>query len=309
MSTGGVLRIGFAGLDSSHCTAFARILRESEWSRGECGAQITVGWPGSNPDFALSRDRVQGFTEELRGLGTVIVDSLEDLLGCCDAVILGSVDGRQHLSLAERIFAAGKPVFVDKPLAHDLHDAAGIAALGRRWGTRWFSASALRFQAELSSCVAGFDGERILGCDVFGTLREGEGHLQLAWYGIHGLEVLYAVLGGGCVEVRRTRTALGDVTTGVWSDGRVGVFRGLAYEQQAAGWGLTVFGSQSIQQLRLPADYVELVRQIVAFFRGGPVPVSEAEVLELFGFMEAADRSVCAGGVAIRIADCLGAVV
>jgi hypothetical protein len=148
-------------------------------------------------------------------------------------------------------------------------------------------------------------GEQILGCEAFGTLRAGLGHLQLAWYGIHGLEVLYSVMGTGCREVRRVQAASGDVTTGIWGDGRVGVFRGLAYERQAVGWGLTVFGSQSICQVRLPAEYPPLLREIVRFFRGGAAPVSEVEMLELFGFMEAADASLAAGGAAVRVEDCL----
>lgn len=300
-----MLRIGFAGLDSSHCTAFSRILLEGSAAGFPTEARITIGWPGGSADFPMSRDRVQGFTDEMRSLGTVITESLDELLQQCDAVILGSVDGRQHLGLAERIFAAGKPVFVDKPLAHDLADAAQIVRLGRHYGTRWFTASALRFQSQLRACLDELRNERIAGCETFGTLREGPGHLQLAWYGIHGLEVLYAVLGPGCREVRRVRTAGGDLTTGIWEDGRIGVFRGLSYEQQATGWGLTVYGGRSIRQLRLPADYSVLVREIVQFFAGGAAPVSECEALELFGFMEAADISLLAGGAAAGVGECL----
>lgn len=300
-----MLRIGFVGLDSSHCTAFARLLLEDGVPGGSQGARITVGWPGGSPDFPLSRDRVQAFTEELRGLGTVITATVDELLQQCDAVILGSVDGRQHLGLAEQLFAAGKPVFVDKPLAHDLPDAARIALLARRYGTRWFTASALRFQAELRTLLEDLRTEQIVGCETFGTLRAGLGHLQLAWYGIHGLEVLYSVMGTGCREVRRVQTAQGDLTTGIWADGRVGVFRGLAFEQQAVGWGLTVFGSQSIRQVRLPAEYPPLLREILQFFQGGAAPVTEVEMLEVFGFMEAADASLAAGGAAVSVQDCL----
>ncbi len=300
-----MLRIGFVGLDSSHCTAFARLLLEDAAGCEYGGARITAGWPGGSADFPLSRDRVQALTEEMRGLGTVITATVDELLQQCDAVILGSVDGRQHLGLAEQIFAAGKPVFVDKPLAHDLADAVRIALLARRLGTQWFTASALRFQVALRELQQELRGEQILGCEAFGTLRAGLGHLQLAWYGIHGLEVLYSVMGTGCREVRRVQAASGDVTTGIWGDGRVGVFRGLAYERQAVGWGLTVFGSQSICQVRLPAEYPPLLREVVRFFRGGAAPVSEVEMLELFGFMEAADASLAAGGAAVRVEDCL----
>ncbi|MFY8059537.1 MAG: hypothetical protein ACOVRM_17465 [Planctomycetaceae bacterium] len=76
----GMLRIGFVGLDSSHCTAFARLLLEDAAGCEYGGARITAGWPGGSADFPLSRDRVQALTEEMRGLGTVITATVDELL-------------------------------------------------------------------------------------------------------------------------------------------------------------------------------------------------------------------------------------
>ncbi len=75
-----MLRIGFVGLDSSHCTAFARLLLEDAAGCEYGGARITAGWPGGSADFPLSRDRVQALTEEMRGLGTVITATVDELL-------------------------------------------------------------------------------------------------------------------------------------------------------------------------------------------------------------------------------------
>ncbi|HAV30412.1 MAG TPA: oxidoreductase, partial [Planctomycetaceae bacterium] len=46
-----MLRIGFVGLDSSHCTAFARLLLEDAAGCEYGGARITAGWPGGSADF------------------------------------------------------------------------------------------------------------------------------------------------------------------------------------------------------------------------------------------------------------------
>ena len=100
------LRIGFVSLDSSHCTAFTKLLQEAAadpadpW--GLADAAITAGWPGGSPDFPLSRDRVDGFTAEMQSLGVQMVSTVEELLEQVDAVILGAVDGRQHEELAAR---------------------------------------------------------------------------------------------------------------------------------------------------------------------------------------------------------------
>jgi hypothetical protein len=41
------------------------------------------------------------------------------------------------------------------------------------------------------------------------------------------------------------------------------------------------------------------------FFKGGPAPVSIAETLEIFAFMEAAHESKRQKGAAVRVADVL----
>jgi hypothetical protein len=48
-------------------------------------------------------------------------------------------------------------------------------------------------------------------------------------------------------------------------------------------------------------DYEGLVREIVKFFETGKAPVSNADTLEIFAFMDAAQRSKEAGGKPIRV--------
>lgn len=300
------LRIGFACLDSSHCTAFTRLLQDAPKSSADplhyANAQITVGWPGGSPDFPLSRDRVAGFTEEMRQLGVPIADSLDELLEQVDAVILGAVDGRQHVDLARQIFPAGLPVFVDKPLAHNLEAALQVAEIGRQTRTPWFTASALRYQQILTSTLSELQAESITGCDCYGTLRHGRDHLELAWYGIHGLEALYAVMGPGCHTVSRIRKDCGDLTVGHWPNGRLGTFRALPEGCQPPGFGMTIFGTQNIRSLQFPATYDELLAVIIQFFRTRHPPVPHSESLELFALMQAAEDSSCRGGSLVTVA-------
>ncbi|MFM7055850.1 MAG: Gfo/Idh/MocA family oxidoreductase [Planctomycetota bacterium] len=301
------LRIGFVSLDSSHCTAFTRLLQEASadpadpW--GLAGAAITVGWPGGSPDFPLSHDRVDGFTAEMQSLGVRMAASVEELLEQVDAVILGAVDGRQHEELATRILPAGLPVFIDKPLAHNSRAACRVAAIADHSGTPWFTASAIRFQHSLTETLANLNSaqEHITGCDAWGTLRTGRGHIELAWYGIHGIEALYAVMGTGCQSVSRCRTESGDLTTGIWPEGRIGSFRALHEGRQPPGFGMTVFGSQSIQSLHFPATYHELLSAILQFFRTRHPPVPNKESLEIFAFMQAAEISAQEDGKPVSL--------
>lgn len=153
------LRVGFIGLDSSHCIAFTELLQREGNAGDLAGVKIVAAYPGGNPEFPLSRDRVQGYTEKMKSLGVQIVDSIDGLFPLVDAIILGSVDGSQHLEQVEPVFKAGKPVFIDKPLAHNLADALKIQSLGRQYKTPWFSASGIA----ISERVAATDGQRRAG--------------------------------------------------------------------------------------------------------------------------------------------------
>jgi len=58
-----------------------------------------------------------------RGEEKVIrLGSIEELCRKVDGVLLESVDGRPHLEQVRPVIAAGKPVFIDKPMAANLAD-------------------------------------------------------------------------------------------------------------------------------------------------------------------------------------------
>src|SRR5258706_13274572 len=92
-------------------------------------------------NIPASRNRVKGFTEQLRGMGIEIVDSIPRLLEKVDVVLLESVDGRIHLREAIPVFKAGKPLFIDKPVAGSLADAIVIYDLAKKHNVPCFSSS------------------------------------------------------------------------------------------------------------------------------------------------------------------------
>src|SRR5207244_2296777 len=93
------LRAGMIGLDTSHVPAFAKIFNNPKATGDIAGIRIVAGYPGGT-DIPASRDRVKGFTEQLRGMGIEILDSIPKLLEKVDVVLLESVDGRIHLQEA-----------------------------------------------------------------------------------------------------------------------------------------------------------------------------------------------------------------
>jgi len=275
--------------------AFTQAFNSSEANSLLSGIKVVAAFPGGSDDIPSSRDRVEKFTDGLRGMGVEIVDSIDALLQRVDVVLLESVDGRKHLAQVRPVFVAGKPVFIDKPLAGSLADVIEIVELARQHKTPFFSSSALRYAPDVAAAARddAAIGD-ILGCAAFSPCTLEPHHPDLFWYGIHGVETLFTIMGPDCQQVTRTQTDGAELVTGVWSNGRIGTFRGLRSEKY--DYGALVFGSKAIHYLHGFGDYEPLLEQIAQFFKTGKPPVSAEETLAMFAFMEAADESKRQGG-------------
>jgi len=295
-----VLKAGLIGLDTSHVIAFTRVLNDPDAEGPLASVRVVAGYPGGSPDIPASRDRVDGYTQQLRDeFGIEIVDSIDALLERVDVVFLESVDGRPHLEQAIPVIEAGKPLFVDKPMAGSLADAIAIFRLAEEAGVPCFSSSSLRFQPEPRQLRASANLGAVRGAMTYGPCALEPHHPDLFWYGIHGCELLYAIMGPGCESVARVHTEGTDIVTGVWEDGRVGTYRGL--RDGRTGFGGTVFGADGIASFTTGGNYNPMLLEICRFFLGEAPPVPAQETIELFAFMEAADISRENGGAPVSI--------
>ena len=125
------LRAGIIGLDTSHVPAFTRLFNNPKSDGDLTGITVVAGYPGGT-DMPASKNRVEKFTEQVQAMGVEIVDSIPKLLEKVDVILLESVDGRIHLAEAREAFKAGKPVFIDKPLAGTLAEAIVIFELAKQ---------------------------------------------------------------------------------------------------------------------------------------------------------------------------------
>lgn len=297
------IRAGIIGLDTSHAPAFAELLNGPNATGELAGVRVVAAYPSSSADIPASRDRVQGFTENVRSLGVEIVDSIPALLDKVDVVMIESVDGRPHLEQALPVIKAGKPLFIDKPIGGTLADAVEIFARAREAKVPIFSSSSLRFSAGIRNMVRDERVGKVLGAEARSPCSLEEHHPDLFWYGIHGVETLYTIMGTGCERVTRVSTKGADVVVGVWKDGRIGSYRGI--REGAAGYGATVFGSKGVVPSGGFEGYKPLVVEIVKFFKTGKPPVAAEETIEMFAFMEAADESKRQGGAPVALSDVL----
>ena len=294
------IRVGIIGLDTSHAPAFAKEFNDPAAKDEVAGFRLVAAYPKGSADIESSTSRVPGYIAEFEKLGIEIVGSIDELLTKVDCVLLETNDGRPHLEQALPVLKAKKRLFIDKPIAASVTDAVAIFRVAKAEGTPVWSSSSLRYAKGAQEIRGGAIG-RVLGADAYSPSPTEKTHPDLFWYGIHGVESLFTVMGPECESVIRVNTSGLDVVTGRWSEGRVGTFRGIRAGK--ADYGGTAFGEKEIRQIGPFGGYRPLVVEIAKFFRSGEVPVAPEETLAIYAFMEAAEESKAAGGKEVQLAD------
>lgn len=293
------LRIGIVGLDTSHSEQFTLRLNDPANPNHIPGARVVVAYPGGSPDIEESKARLDGFTATVRDkFGVRIVGSVAEAVKDVDAVLLLSLEGRPRLEQMRAITAAGKPVFMDKPVAASLKDAVEIYRLAATTRTPVFSASAVRWYPGVLE-VAGAEQTPARGVISYGPAHVLPHHPDLFFYGIHPSEALFTVMGGGCLSVIRTTTPSESVVTGLWSGGRIGTL--VALHEGAKTYKLIRFGDTLVAEQKSEGDYTPMLREIIKFFQTKQPPVSPKQTLEIYAFMEAAEESKRRDGARVTL--------
>ena len=90
-----------------------------------------------------------------------------------------------------------------------------------------------------------------------------------------------------------------DIVIGKWKDGRVGTVLAL---RPYGDFGAVVHTEKkTLPTGTIKSDYTPMLREIVKFFQTGVAPVSEEETMELFAFMDAAQKSKEQGGKPVKV--------
>jgi hypothetical protein len=291
-------RVGIIGLDTSHSVAFTETLNSPTAGPEFGGYKVTAAYPKGSNDIKSSVDRIPGYTEDVKKLGVEIAGSIEELLSKTDVILLETNDGRLHFDQALKVMKAGKRMFIDKPIAASLSDAIAIFRAAEFFKVPVFSSSSLRY---IQGAIEITDGSlgKVLGADAYSPATLEKTHPDLFWYGVHGVETLYTIMGTGCSSVSGTFTEGTDQVTGLWADDRIGTFRGI--RKGRADYGGTVFCEKGIAFLGKYNGYNPLLLEIVKFFQSGIPPVRPDETIEIFAFMAAAYESKKLKGSRVQI--------
>jgi hypothetical protein len=196
--------------------------------------------------------------------------------------------------------ASGKPVFIDKPFAVTTADAASIIERATETNTPLMSCSSLRFAEGITELAQSHMD--ILACEAFGPAPVLPDYPGYYWYGIHGAEILFLMMRGGCQTVRTLTTDKMDVISGVWQDSRSGIILGTRFEGYEFGCLIhTLHGARLGIARDTPPYHACLLKEIVRFFQSGQSPVDVRDTYQIIAFLEAANQSRAENGAPVPV--------
>ena len=295
-----MISIGILDFDSSHCVEFTRRLNHVGVTPDQFveGARVVAGCPGKS---VMAPERIEKFLPELAASEVAIVER-DEVLRRADAVLVLSLCGGAHREPALASIASGRPTFVDKPFALTIEDAKAIIAAADRGRVPLHYASAMRYCDELLAVPTQLGRwGNVQGAVCYGPAKRHPANPGLFHYGIHTVEILFTLLGAGCVSVTATQSDDGEVVTGRWSDGRLGTVRGL--RSGCTAYGATLFCERGVIPLALSAtnSYRNLLRALVKGLESGTPLVPNRVILEETAFVLAALESERRGGVPVEL--------
>lgn len=323
------VRVGILGIDNFGSVAYTEFLNRPHAEGVFEGVRVVAAYPIGSDDYPESAELAARWKKQLLNMyqnpkdpkdavpPIEMVESLDELLNRCDAVMIFSMDGRLHLPQATAVLKAGKPLFISRPLASSPADAVAILKLAKETKTPCWSSSQHRYSGGFSGMRNHPEVGKVLGCDVYGGYSLEAAEADKFTRPLHSIETLYTIMGPGVVKVSCTSTPTAESITAVWGDGRVGTYRGI--KVGAVKYSATVFGDKGVSTAGIyghgvpmngivPTNdkyvgYEGLAIEIAKFLKGGPVPVSPAETLEIFAVMQAAEDSKAQNGVAVPVPD------
>jgi predicted dehydrogenase len=139
--------------------------------------------------------------------------------------------------------------------------------------------------------------------DVFGPMHVEPTQGGLFWYGIHSVEMLSRVMGGGCAEVHCVTSEHHDVVTATWPDGRVGTVHGV--REAHTKFGCTIHRKKGMQFVDAysgsRSPYSAMLEAILRTVPNGKSDVDPKDSLEVIRLIEAANESRSNGGRAVKL--------
>lgn len=305
-----ITRIGIIGLDTSQVTMIISHINnipgpgydvvQPVWDKSFEGFKVTAAYPYGSKKIESSIRQIPTYVSKMKENGVEVVDSIQTLISQVDAVMLMTFDGHPRVEQAMQVIKAGKPLFINKPFAASLKDVIIIMEAAKKYNCPIFSSSPTRYLKGAQAARNGEIGD-IMGADSYSGCPLEPTHPDFYWYGIHGIEILFTMMGKDCQTVQRKHTQNTDHIMGIWDNDRIGTYRGIRkgkVTHSGVAYGLNeILPAGSFNDV----GHRPLVIEMLRFFKTGISPVSMEETLAIHVFMEAADESKRLGGIPVSM--------
>lgn len=239
-----------------------------------------------------SEEGLDARQKQLESWGVPVTLDFDEAVADCDAIMLEINDPAYHLDYFRRCAGLGKPIFLDKPLADSIENGRVVCDLARSNNVRVFSASSLRFVAELGEAIDRLPQPSMVW--TYGPLGKAPAGSSIVWYGVHAFEMIERAIGRGARSVQAANTANGVVCTVDYDDGRRGVVE-LTRDSHLYGGCLRDREMAVPYSVDMSRAYTSELRAIEAFFQGGDPGCSMDDALEVMALLDAAEKSSQSG--------------
>ena len=267
--------------------AVAAYLEANKQTLGIYGAKVTCVWTQSE-EISQSIAKTTGIEQ--------CADSLEEMAGQVDAVILARDDAENHVAMAKPFIDAGIPIFIDKPLTLSLSELD------------YFSNEVAKGKIIMSCSSMRYANECMVARQEIASL----GKLELAtavgkkdWnkYGVHLLEALFSVLDDlRPVSVRHIGQTGKDTVQLTFENGFQAVIH--LFMDITSTFQLSVFGQTGWKLIDIRNSYSMFRDNIIEFIRSvqeGKARLSFEKTERIIRTLIAANESLEQGGTLIAL--------
>ena len=251
-----------------------------QWINDACeklGAEYKVAYAWAELD--VSPKYGENTAEWCERFGTDKCETIAELCEKSDViVILAPSDPEKHLGYAEEALKYGKRTYIDKTFSPDYATARKIFDIAERYGTPFFSSSALRYGEELAT---DFECREVITTGSGSNLPE---------YIVHQAEMVVKKLGLGAERVMAESFGTQTHIHVEYPDNRT------ATMIFAPSIPFTVYMSEAgeakpVYRPVTSAYFVGLITDMVRFFEEGTVSFDTAETLEVMKVREGAVKA------------------
>ncbi len=183
-------RIGIIGTENSHAADFSRLinvpLQDGSLRYPDCRVTVVYGH-----DLEASRQLVSKY-----GIDR-IAESVEEMVGQVDAVMITARDGKYHREFAEPFLRAGIPAFIDKPFTVDPAETLHLIRLAKEKNVPLCGGSSVKFSEDLQALrqLIEHPEHPILGGSVAAPIYVESEYSGFYFYASHLVEMTLEVFG------------------------------------------------------------------------------------------------------------------